>query len=129
PNPQPPRTSTARAPMKRRLLKTLVTLTTLLLAVTIAAPYINVDTYGKRLQASLGRALGRRVELGKVQLSLWKGPRLTVASVTVYEDPLIGLEPMAYVQDTGGVEVVPDLWALLRGRFVISSIRLSEASI
>ena len=34
-----------------------------LLAVGIAAPYITVDQYGKRLQGSIQRALGRRVEL------------------------------------------------------------------
>ena len=36
----------------------------LLLLACIAAPYLNVDQFGKRLQTSLERALGRRVELG-----------------------------------------------------------------
>ncbi len=103
--------------------------TALLLAACIAAPHLTVDQYGNRLKASLERALGRRVELGKVRLSLFKGPRLTVAGVTVYEDPGIGLEPIAYVQETGSVEVVPNIWPLLAGKFVISSIRLDGASI
>jgi len=95
----------------------------------IAAPFLNVDQFGKRLQTSLERALGRRVELGQVHFSLYKGPRFSVGTVTIHEDPGIGMEPIAYVQDTGSLEVVPSLWPLLRGRFVISSIRLDGASI
>jgi len=95
----------------------------------IAAPYLNVDQFGKRLQTSLEGALGRRVELSQVHFSLYKGPRFSVGSVTIHEDPGIGIEPIAYVQDSGSLEVVPGLWPLLRGRFVISSIRLDGASI
>jgi hypothetical protein len=105
----------------------------LLLAVGLAAPYLNADRYGERLQASLERALGgnRRVEIGKIHFSLFKGPGFSVDSVVIHEDPAIGAEPVAYIQDSsgGGLEVAPRLWSLLGGRFVIASISLDGASI
>jgi len=101
----------------------------LLLAAGIAAPYFTADQYRARLTASIERALGRRVELGRVTFNLFNGPGFSVDQVTIYEDPSIGLEPIVYVQDPGSMDVVPSIWSLLGGRFVIASIRLSNASI
>jgi hypothetical protein len=102
----------------------------LLLAGAIAAPFVAADQYGKRLQASLERALGRRVEIGAVHFKLLPLPALTVDSVTIHEDPAIGIEPVVYIQkDEGGMEVRPALWSLLGGRFVIASITLDGASV
>ncbi len=50
-------------------------------------------------------------------------------NVIIYEDPAIGMEPVAYIEEPGSMEVVPSIWSLLGGRFVIASIRLDEASI
>ena len=63
----------------------------LLLIAGFVAPVFTVDQYGRRLQASLERALGRRVEIGKVHFSLFKGPGFSVDDVTIYEDPAIGI--------------------------------------
>ena len=101
----------------------------LLLVAGLVAPYLTADQYRARLEASMERALGRRVELGRVTFSLFSGPGFSVDSVTIHEDPSIGLEPIVYVQDPGSMEVVPSIWSLLGGRFVIASIRLSYASI
>ena len=102
----------------------------MLLGIGIAAPYVTVDQYARRLQGSIGRALGRRVELGGVHFSLFKGPGFAVDYVTIYEDPTIGSEPIVYIQkDSGGMEIAPSIWSLLGGRFVIASIRLEGASI
>jgi hypothetical protein len=95
----------------------------------VIAPFFTVEKYALRLQASLTRALGRPVELGNVHFSLFKGPGFSVDRVVIYEDPAIGMEPVAYIEDPGSLEVVPSFWSLLGGRFVISSIRLDEASI
>ncbi len=92
-------------------------------------PSLTPEAYGSRLQASLERALGRRVELGKVRFSLFKGPGFSVDRVVIYEDPAIGMEPVAYIEEPGSMEVVPSIWSLLGGRFVIAAIRLDGASI
>ncbi len=116
----------------RRAFKLAGYVLALLLAAALIAPYIAADGYGERLQASLERSLGRRVEINaKLTFSLLHGPAFRVdgngsSGVIIHEDPAIGAEPIAYV---GAMEVRPDLWRLLSGKFVIASIRLEDASI
>jgi len=103
------------------------TIAALILA-AILAMYHNAGRYGERLQNSLTRALGRRVEFKTpVEFSLLHGPALYVKQVVIHEDPSIGLEPIAYVD--GGMTVRPSLWSLIGGKFVVASIRLEDASI
>jgi hypothetical protein len=111
------------------LFKILGGLLLLLMIAGFVAPEFTAGQYGIRLQASLARALGRRVEIGNVHFNLFKGPGFSVDSVTIYEDPAIGIEPVVYIQEPGSMEVVPSIWSLLGGRFVIASIRLDGASI
>ena len=121
-----------RGPMRLRVrlaLKLAGAALALLLVFGLAAPYLSADRYGERLRGSLERSLGRRVELGGVHFSLFKGPGFTVDSVTIHEDPSIGNEPVAYMRWPGSLEVAPRFWSLLGGRFVIASISLDGASI
>ena len=57
-----------------RLFKILGGLVLLLAMAGFVAPEFTLDQYGGRLQASLERALSRRVEIGKVHFYLFKGP-------------------------------------------------------
>ncbi|MEO8372015.1 MAG: hypothetical protein ABI806_22720 [Candidatus Solibacter sp.] len=109
--------------------KVLGALLVLLAAIGLLAPMFTADRFGERLKANLSRALGRRVEIGKVHFNVFKGPGFSVDDVTIYEDPAIGMEPAVYIQEPGSLEVVPSIWSLLGGRFVIASIRLDGASI
>jgi hypothetical protein len=98
----------------------------LVVAAGLAAPYIRADQYGERLRGALERALGRRVEFGgKVRFSLFRGG-FSVEDVVIHEDPSIGLEPIAYMDE---IVVRPALLPLAAGRFAIASIRLDGASI
>lgn len=118
--------------MKRRLLHAGLGVLAVLVAIAIVAPHLNADHYGRRVQQSLQRSLGRAVEIGQVSFSFWRGPAFVLErnsngpGLIIHEDPAIGIEPIAYV-DT--VTVRPSLWGLLRGRFVISSIQLEDASL
>jgi hypothetical protein len=115
---------------RKRIVQAAVGAAGALLGIGIAAPYVTVDQYAIRLQHSIERALGRKVELGGVHFSLFKGPGFTVDYVTIHEDPSIGHEPIVYVQrDSGSMSIAPSIWSLLGGRFVIASIRLEGASI
>ena len=89
----------------------------------LVAPYVTADQYGERLQASLERALGRRWNSATCT-SACSGPGFSVDSVTIHEDPAIGIEPIVYINDGvgGSLTVRPSLWSLLGGRFVIASI-------
>jgi hypothetical protein len=104
----------------------------LAVAAIVGAPHLNADGYGLRLKWSLQKALGRKVDIGKVRFSLLKGPAFSVVrgdsgpGVVIHEDPTIGIEPIAYVET---MEVRPSLWSLLVGKFVIASISLEDASI
>ncbi len=114
------------------ILKLLGGAAALIVVAGLIAPFFAADQFGKRLQASLEAALGRRVEIGKVRFNLFTGfagPGFSVTGVTIFEDPAIGAEPIAYIQDPGSLQVVPSFWALLRGRFEIGSIQLDGASI
>jgi hypothetical protein len=113
----------------RRIVKAGFVGMLLVLIAGVLAPYVTLEKYAQRLQSSLTRALGRPVELGNVHFSLFKGPGFDVDRVIIYEDPAIGIEPVAYIEEPGSLEVVPSIWSLLGGKFVISSIRLNEASI
>jgi hypothetical protein len=117
--------------MKKRALQIAGAAMVLLLLVGLMVPYVNADRYGQRLKDSLERALGRKVEIGRVRFNLFKGPGFSVErdkgpGVVIHEDPAIGLEPIAYVET---MEVRPSLLALLGGKFRIASIRLEDASI
>ena len=111
------------------ILKVLAWMVAVLLVAGLAAPYFTVDHYASRLQASLARSLGRRVELRDVHFSLFKGPGFSIEHVVIHEDPAIGIEPVAYIEDPGSMVVVPSIWSLLGGRFRIASISLNEASL
>jgi hypothetical protein len=114
----------------RAILKAAGAAVLLLLLAGIVAPFFTAEQYGRRLQASLERALGRRVELQDVRFNVFKGPGFSVGRVTIYEDPSIGIEPVVYIEPPyGSLEVAPSIWSLLGGRFVIASIRLDDASI
>ncbi|MBV9507138.1 MAG: hypothetical protein JO323_19260 [Acidobacteriia bacterium] len=99
----------------------------LYLVAGLALPYISADSYGKQLQSSLGRALGRRVEVrGAVRWNFFRGPGFSAQDVLIHEDPSIGFEPAAYVDR---IEVRAGFWPLLIGRFRLVSIRLEDATL
>jgi hypothetical protein len=115
--------------IRRRAFRVFLCMVGLLLVAGLAAPFFTVDQYVQRLQLSLKRSLGREIELHDVHFSLFKGPGFSIGRVVVHENPAIGAEPVAYIEPPGSMVVVPSIWSLLGGRFVISSISLDEASI
>ena len=101
-----------------------------LAAMAVAAPHFRADGFRARIHDSLERALGRKVEIGEVRFSLFPGPGFTVERVVVYDNPSIGIEPLAYANSgSGGLTARLSLWSLLRGRFEFASVKLEDASI
>src|SRR5260370_6189478 len=94
----------------RLLFKIVGVLILLLLVIGIAAPSFTADQYGRRLQISLERALGRKEEIGKVHFNLFKVPGFSVDNVIIYHDPAIGMEPVAYIRETTSMEPTPRIW-------------------
>lgn len=111
---------------KRDVWRLLGAVAGLVLLAGLAAPFINADRFGRRIQASLEQALHRRVEIGRVRLDLFNGPGFSVSDVTICDDPRIGIEPLAYV---ASLETRISLKSLWTGHLDFSSLRLNEPSV
>ena len=98
----------------------------LLVAAGIAAPFIAADRFHDRIQAALQNALHRKVEIGKVHLTLFSGPGFVVEDVLIDEDPAVGVEPFAFVSS---LDARVKLTSLLRLRLEFSSLTLDEPSV
>jgi len=97
-----------------------------LLAAGVYVPRISADRYHDRVHAALEKALGRQVEIGEVRFRLLPTPGLTIANVTIGEDPKIGAEPVAYVTT---LRAVPRIGSLFGGPLEFASVDLQDASL
>jgi hypothetical protein len=95
-------------------------------AVGIAAPFLSADVFRARIQAAVERGLHRKVQVGRVRFNLFSGPGFTLKDVTIYDDPSVGIEPLAYVES---VQARVRLLSLLSKHLSISNLRLDEPSI
>jgi len=109
--------------VKRRIL---IFAVVALLGAAWYVPRISADRYRDRIHAALEKALGRQVEIGQVRFQLLPTPGLTIANVTIGEDPKIGAEPVAYVTT---LLAVPRIASLFRGPLQFSSVDLEDASL
>jgi AsmA protein len=98
----------------------------LLLAAGLIAPYLHADRFGQRIRQALEDSLDRRVDIGEVRLSLFRGPGFSVRRVVIQEDPAAGIEPFAYV---GSIEARLRLRSFWTGRLEFSSLRFVDPSV
>jgi AsmA family len=96
----------------------------LLVCAGMAAPKFRADDYRGRIQNAMDQGLGRHVTFGDVRYTLLTGPGFTLSKVSIGEDPAIGAEPIAYVEQ---LEATPRLWSLFTGHLEFSSLRLEDA--
>jgi AsmA protein len=111
--------------MNRWLKRSLWLLSPFLIAAAVL-PYIPVGALREPIHRALENALGRKVEIGEVRLSLLPKPGFTMLNVTIGEDPSIGPEPMAYVTT---MHAVPGISALFGGPLTFWSVDLEDASL
>lgn len=97
-----------------------------LITLAAAAPFLSADYFRARIQASLERALGRKVELGQVRFKVFTGPGFTVENVIIAEDPAIGVEPIARV-DT--LEARISFFSLFQRELSFASLRFVDPSV
>src|SRR5437588_5022238 len=98
----------------------------LVLAAGVAAPFLSADILRGRIQNADEQGLHRRVAIGKVRFNLFMGPGFTLKDVTIYDDPSVGIEPLAYV---ASVQARIRLLSLFSKRLTFSHLRLDEPSI
>jgi len=111
---------------KKTVLRALALLALGMLAAGLIAPHLTVNRFARRVRESLEAALGRKVELGEVSLSLFPSPGFSVSRVVIHEDPRISLEPLAYLESLEARVSFRSLWA---GRLEFSTLRLNQPSI
>jgi AsmA protein len=79
-----------------------------LIVVVLALPFIiNVNNFRPRIESELTTALGRKVSIGNLSLSLWSGS-LAADDIAIADDPAFGNTPFIRAKSLGvGVEVMP----------------------
>src|SRR6266567_3248910 len=94
-------------PMKRAL-KIIGIVIVVLVVIVLALPFlINVNTFRPRIESELTNALGRKVTVGNLSLSLWSGS-LSADDIAIADDPTFSNSPFIRAKSLGvGVEVMP----------------------
>lgn len=109
--------------MKRLLIAVLVVAVCLVVVAIGALLLVDVDRFRPQIQASLGKALGREVNVGHLHMALWSGA-LDADDIRIGEDPAFGTRPFVAARSLSlGVE----LWPLLvRRELHVTSLTLEQ---
>src|SRR5882757_3598846 len=93
---------------RRTLLIVLGSIVALVLLVGLAIPlFLNADTFRTRIESALTTSLGRKVTLGKLDLSVFSGS-LVAENATLADDPAFGTQPFLQASKVKiGIEVLP----------------------
>src|SRR5438874_9628740 len=94
-------------PMKRAL-KIIGIVIVVLVVIVLALPFlINVNDFRPRVESELTNALGRKVSIGNLSLSLWSGS-LAADDIAIADDPAFGNTPFIRAKSLDvGVEMMP----------------------
>jgi AsmA protein len=100
--------SAGRLAMKRKPLLIIGGIVVLLLLIILALPFfINVNQFKPTLETKLSVAMGRKVAIGDIALSIISGS-VTVKDVSVADDPAFSNSPFLTAKSLGvGVEIMP----------------------
>ena len=96
----------------------------LVLIVAVCLPlFLNADSFRTRIESTLTKSLGRRVTIGKLDLSLWSGG-LVASNSTVADDPAFSSQPFIQADSVRiGVDIFPLIFSRqlhIRGFALIS---------
>lgn len=92
----------------RTLLIVLGSLFVLVLLAVVAVPlFLNADRFRARIETELSASLGRKVALGKLDLSVWSGS-LVAQNATVSDDPAFSSQPFLQAQTAKiNIQMIP----------------------
>ncbi len=93
---------------RRTLLIVLGSIVALILLVAVSIPlFLNADAFRTRIETALTTSLGRKVTLGKLDLSVLTG-NLLAENATVADDPAFGTQPFLQASKVKiGIEMIP----------------------
>lgn len=92
----------------KRVLKWIAIVIAIIIIVIIVLPFvINVNTFRPRIESELTNALGRKVTVGNLSLSLWSGS-LGADNIAIADDPSFSSAPFVKAQALNvGVNIIP----------------------
>ncbi len=114
----------ARRPLRRETV--LLAVCVLLLLLATVPPLINLGRFQRRIAGVISRSIGRPVGMDSISLRLLPWPAFQITNLSVSEDPRFGAEPALRAPQ---VVAEPRLSSLWRGRFELSRVELTDASV
>jgi AsmA protein len=92
----------------KRILKIGAIVVAILVVILIAIPFfINVNSFRPKIEATASEALGRKVTVGNLSLSILTGS-VTADNISIAEDPAFGTQPFVTAKSLKvGVEIMP----------------------
>jgi AsmA protein len=80
----------------------------LVVIVAVCLPlFLNADSFRARIESTLTKSLGRKVTIGKLDLSVWTGG-LVASNSTVADDPAFSTQPFIQAESVKiGVDILP----------------------
>ncbi len=112
--------------MKHKRLWQALAVLVAILAVLIVPPLVSLSHYKSQITRLMAASLGRPVRLSAVEMRLLPRPAFVLSDLTVEEDPAYGAEPVLHANTVTANLRLLSLW---RGRLVIGSVSLDEASL
>lgn len=97
--------------MQKRWIKVVAAIVALLVIAVVLIPFfVNADTFRPMLQNQLSAALGRRITLGHLSLSLFSGS-LVAENISIADDPAFSSAPFLQAKTLRvGIDVAPFLF-------------------
>lgn len=94
--------------LPRFVLIALGAVVALILLVAVCLPlFLNADSFRTRIESTLTKSLGRKVSIGKLDLSIWSGG-LVASNASVADDPAFSNQPFIQADSVKiGVELLP----------------------
>jgi AsmA protein len=92
----------------KRLLKWIAIVVAIIIVLILVLPFvINVNDFRPRIESELTNALGRKVTVGNLSLSLWSGS-LAADNIEIADDPAFGNAPFVKAESLNvGVNIIP----------------------
>lgn len=83
-------------------------LVVLLIVIAISLPpFLNADNFRARIESTMSKSLGRKVTIGKLDLSVWSGG-MVASNTTIADDPAFSTQPFVQADSVKiNVEVLP----------------------
>ncbi len=111
----------------KKILKIVGIIAVVLILIVIALPFvINVNKFKPELETQMTTALGRKVEIGNIALSILSGG-VKVDDVSIADDPAFSKSPFLQAkQVTAGVALLPLIFS---GKLAVSSFTVTDPQV